>query len=168
MCVLADIPGLNTTRPDERKVPVHAGQSTVKTGDSSDTMSKIDDLRKFTRTHEWVCVDDEGYVRVGISDYAQDSLGDIVYVELPEVGGSLKAGDEAGVIESVKAAAELYSPLAGTVVDTNKALAEAPELVNDDCYGDGWLIKIKPNDNKELEDLLTASDYQKLCDSESS
>jgi glycine cleavage system H protein len=117
-----------------------------------------DDLR-YTRDDEWTRVQDKR-VTVGITDYAQRQLGDIVYVELPEVGRSLEAGEPFGVIESVKAVSDLFAPVTGEVVEVNSALAERPEAVNEDCYGDGWMITIALEDGVEAERLLDAPAYR--------
>ena len=119
----------------------------------------------YAETHEWARVDADGNVLVGISDHAQDQLGDVVYVELPELDRSVGAAEEAGVVESVKAASDLYAPVTGTVVAVNDALEDAPELVNQDPYGDGWLFCIAPADASELENLMDAAAYAELCES---
>lgn len=113
----------------------------------------------YRETHEWVRDEGDGTVTVGITDYAQDSLGDIVYVELPAVGDELEAGQEAGVVESVKAASDVYAPLAGTVVAVNAALEETPEIINASPYGDGWFYRLKVADAAELDELLDADGY---------
>ena len=123
-----------------------------------------DDVR-YAPSHEWARLE-EDEVTVGISDFAQQSLGDVVYVELPEVGDEIDAGSEACVVESVKAAADVYAPVSGTVVAVNDALEEAPELVNQDPYGDGWFFKVAPADVEELDDLLDADGYEQHCESE--
>lgn len=115
---------------------------------------------KYTKDHEWANLEG-GLVIVGITDYAQDSLGDVVYVELPAVGKELAAGKEFGVVESVKSVSSLYSPINGTVVEANSALEGNSALVNKAPYTDGWMIKIKPANPAELNTLLSASDYQK-------
>lgn len=117
-----------------------------------------DDLR-YTETHEWI---DASTGRVGITDYAQDELGDIVYVELPETGNEVDAGGEFGIIESIKAVSDLYIPVTGEVTDTNTEVHDAPELVNEDPYGDGWLIQVEIRDDAELEELLGAEEYLEL------
>lgn len=122
------------------------------------------DLR-YLETHEWARLED-GIVVVGISDHAQDALGDVVYVELPEVDAAIGAGDEVAVVESVKAASDIYAPVAGVIVAVNEALEDAPELVNEAPYGDGWFFKIQPEDASELENLLSAADYQTVCENE--
>ena len=124
-----------------------------------------DDLR-FLDTHEWGRLDADGFVTVGISDHAQHELGDVVFVELPEVDTEVAAGDEVAVVESVKAASDIYSPVSGTVVAINEALEEAPEVVNDSPYGDGWFFKIIPSDIAELSKLLTADEYRQVCETE--
>ncbi|MCY4530830.1 MAG: glycine cleavage system protein GcvH [Gammaproteobacteria bacterium] len=124
-----------------------------------------DDLR-FLDTHEWGRLDADGFVTVGISDHAQHELGDVVFVELPEVDTEVAAGDEVAVVESVKAASDIYSPVSGTVVAINEALEEAPEVVNDSPYGDGWFFKIIPSDIAELSQLLSADEYRQVCETE--
>lgn len=113
----------------------------------------------YRETHEWVRNEGDGTVTVGITDYAQDSLGDIVYVELPAVGDELDTGQEAGVVESVKAASDVYAPVAGTVVAVNEALEESPELINASPYGDGWFYRLRVANADELEELLDADGY---------
>lgn len=129
-------------------------------------MSEIPTELKYLATHEWARLDDDGIVAVGITDHAQHALGDVVYVELPEIGQTLAAGDEAGVVESVKAASDIYAPVGGTVVAVNEALEDGPENVNQDPYGDGWFFKVEPNDASELEDMLDAEAYQEVCEDE--
>lgn len=118
-----------------------------------------EDLR-YSREDEWAR-SEGGHVVVGISDYAQQQLGDIVFVELPEVGAEVSAGDPFGVIESVKTVSDLYAPVSGEIVAVNEDLAEAPESVNEDCYGDGWMIALVPGDAADLESLMDAAVYQK-------
>lgn len=118
---------------------------------------------RFTEEHEWIRVEGETGV-VGITDYAQDQLGDIVFVELPEVGKSFEQGDEAAVIESVKAASELYAPVGGEVTEVNEGLADAPGLVNEDPMGEGWFFKIKIADPAELDDLKEEAAYKEYVD----
>ncbi|RLC89935.1 MAG: glycine cleavage system protein GcvH [Chloroflexi bacterium] len=127
---------------------------------------KIDQNARYTKTHEWARKEDDVFV-IGISDYAQSTLSDIVYVELPEVGDEIIGGDQFGVVESVKAAADVFSPLSGEVVAINEALEDAPEVVNSDAFGDGWLIKIKAGDETEWDTLLTPEDYQQVIETES-
>ncbi len=117
---------------------------------------------RYTSDHEWVREDDDGNVVIGITDHAQTALGDLVFVELPEIDTELAPGDACAVVESVKAASDVYAPLAGKVVEINSALEDSPERVNDDPYGDGWLYRLRPEDPKQLEDLLTADDYERL------
>ncbi len=113
---------------------------------------------KYTEEHEWVLVEDE-LVTVGITDFAQDSLGDIVFVELPEIGTMVVAGKPFGVVESVKAVSDIYAPISGEVVEVNEELPDSPETLNTSPYEDGWMVKIKPSDPSQLEDLLDADDY---------
>jgi len=129
-------------------------------------MSDIPTDGKYAATHEWARLEEDGSVTVGISDFAQNSLGDVVYVELPEEGQEVLSGDEAGVVESVKAASDIYAPLSGTVIAVNEALEDEPEKVNQDPYRDGWFFKITPNDEADLTDLLDAEAYQEVCDAE--
>src|SRR5210317_507041 len=119
-------------------------------------MSDIPADLKYIASHEWVRVEGDGTVTVGVTDHAQDALGDVVYVELPEVDVVLSAGDEAGVVESVKAASDIYTPLSGTVIAVNSTLEDAPEQVNSDPYGEGWFFKLRLADAGELEELLDA------------
>ena len=120
---------------------------------------------RYLKSHEWVKQEGDVVV-VGISDHAQEALGDVVYVELPEVDAECQAGDEIAVVESVKAASDIYAPVAGTVVEVNLKLEDSPELVNEAPYADGWFFKIKVSGPAAVEGLLTASQYQALCDSE--
>ena len=116
---------------------------------------------RYTETHEWVRVGDNVAV-VGLTDHAQSELGDIVYLELPPAGTEVTAGGEFGVVESVKAASDLYAPLAGKVVGVNDAATEDPALVNKDCYGEGWLVKVELKDPSEVENLKTAAEYKEF------
>lgn len=118
---------------------------------------------RYTKEHEWALLED-GKIRVGITDYAQEKLHEIVMVELPSVGTKVKAGDVFGTVDSVKATSDLFSPISGEVIEINTGLDEAPEKVNNDPYGEGWMIILKLNDNKEIEGLMTATDYEKLID----
>ena len=129
-------------------------------------MSQTPSDLKYASSHEWVRLEEDGAVTIGISDYAQQSLGDVVYVGLPELGASLDAGDEAGVVESVKAASDIYAPVSGEVIAVNEALADTPEVVNTDPYDDGWFYKLQPADTAELEQLLSAEDYSAHCEEE--
>ena len=129
-------------------------------------MSDIPSDLKYAATHEWARLEEDGTVTVGISDHAQDALGDVVYVELPELEQVIAAGDEAGVVESVKAASDVYAPISGTICAINEALEDAPETVNSDAYTDGWFFKMQPADVGELEELLDAEGYGEVCDAE--
>ena len=120
---------------------------------------------KYTDTHEWARKEIDGSVSVGITHHAQDLLGDLVYVENPEVGREVKKGEECGVVESVKAASDIYSPLTGKIVAINEELADAPEKINEGAY-DAWMFRLQPADPGELETLLDASGYQQLVESE--
>ena len=130
-------------------------------------MSQTPSELKYAASHEWARLEEDGSVTVGITDHAQDALGDVVFVELPDVGDSLAAGDEAGVVESVKAASDIYAPVAGEVIAVNEKLEDEPETVNADPYNDGWFYKLQPGDTSELEALLSAEDYQAQCAEES-
>jgi glycine cleavage system H protein len=120
-------------------------------------MSNVPADLKYTRSHEWLRAQADGTFEMGISDHAQHALGDLVFVELPEVGRTLAAGEACAVVESVKAASDVYAPIAGTVVAVNEALASAPELINQDAYGGGWLLRIKPSG--PTDGLLDAAAY---------
>jgi glycine cleavage system H protein len=125
-------------------------------------MSNIPANLKYLDSHEWARVESDGTVTIGISDHAQGALGDLVFVEVPEVGKSLSKGGAAAVVESVKAASDVYSPLSGEVVAANDSLGSSPELVNSDPYGAGWLFKLKPSNTAELQQLLDAKAYEKV------
>ena len=125
-------------------------------------MSNIPPDLRYAKSHEWVKPGSDGTVTIGITDFAQDSLGDITYVQLPKVGANLRAGETFGVVESVKAASDVYAPLAGSVVAVNAALATAPETLNRSPYGEGWMLKLKPTDPAALNALLDAASYGKL------
>jgi glycine cleavage system H protein len=129
-------------------------------------MSEMPPELKYAASHEWVLDEGDGTVTVGITDHAQDSLGDVVYVELPEVGDSLHAGDEAGVVESVKAASDIYAPLSGTVVAINEELEDNPGVINSSPYGDGWFYKLEVSDRSEFDRLLSADDYRESLEDE--
>ena len=120
----------------------------------------------YAKTHEWVRREEDGTVTVGITEHAQDALGDVVYIETPEVGDSIAAGDQAGVVESVKAASDIYAPVTGEVIATNEALEDAPETVNADAFNDGWFFKLQPEDMGELDALMSAEEYEQFCDEE--
>jgi glycine cleavage system H protein len=128
-------------------------------------MSSIPNNLKYLDSHEWARVESDGTVTIGISDHAQGALGDLVFVEVPEVGRALKKGGAAAVVESVKAASDVYSPVTGEVIANNSdALSATPELVNSDPYGQGWLFKVKPSDSGELASLLDAKAYEKVVE----
>lgn len=129
-------------------------------------MSEIPGDLKFLKSHEWARVESNGRVTVGISDHAQGLLGDLVYVELPEVGQEVKAGEQAAVVESVKAASDVYSPITGTVVEVNSALSDKPETINEDAYGDGWIYVVEVAGLDEVNDLLGPDDYAELLENE--
>lgn len=122
-------------------------------------MSNIPADLRFAESHEWARLEADGSITVGISDHAQEALGDVVFVELPEVGTVFKAADTAGVVESVKAASDIYSPVSGEVIAVNEGLADAPEGLNDDSYAN-WIFKLKPSNTAELEKLLDAAGYK--------
>ena len=123
-------------------------------------MSDVPGDLKYTKSHEWVREEEDGTVVVGITDHAQSALGDLVFVEPPEAGTEVAAGDACAVVESVKAASDVYSPVSGEVVEANDALADSPELVNQDPYGDGWIMRIQVSDASELGELLDAEAYE--------
>jgi glycine cleavage system H protein len=127
-------------------------------------MSEFPVELKYASSHEWARLEEDGMVTVGISDHAQDLLGDVVYVEHPEIGQEVVAQEEAGVVESVKAASDIYAPISGTITAVNEALEETPEIVNQDPYGDGWFFKVEPSDIAELADLLDAEAYAETCE----
>lgn len=122
-------------------------------------MSNIPEDLKYASSHEWVRVDEDGVATIGISDHAQSALGDIVFVELPEVGTTVNAKEEVAVVESVKAASDIYSPVSGEIVAVNEALVDAPETVNSAPYDDGWFFKVEISDQAELEELMDAEAY---------
>lgn len=129
-------------------------------------MSEIPSELKYARTHEWARLEEDGTVTVGITDHAQDALGDVVFVEQPEVGDQVATQEEAGVVESVKAASDIYAPVGGKVIAVNDTLEDAPENVNEDPYGDGWFFKIEPDDTAELDELMDAEGYGEMLESE--
>jgi len=126
-------------------------------------MSDIPAELKYAATHEWARLEEDGTVTVGISDHAQSALGDVVYIEAPEMGLTVAAQDEAGVVESVKAASDIYAPVGDTVCAVNEALTDSPEIVNQDPYGDGWFFKLTPTDPADLDELLDADGYAEVC-----
>jgi glycine cleavage system H protein len=129
-------------------------------------MSEIPGDLKFLKSHEWARVEGDGKVTIGISDHAQGLLGDLVYVELPNVGDRVEAGNACAVVESVKAASDVYAPVSGTVRDVNSALADKPETINEDAYGDGWLFVVEADEPDQLNDLLGPDDYAELLEEE--
>ncbi len=129
-------------------------------------MSEIPGDLKFLKSHEWARVEGDGRVTVGISDHAQGLLGDLVYVELPEIGADAKAGEAIAVVESVKAASDVYSPVSGKVVEVNSSLSDKPETINEDAYGEGWLYVLEDVDSEELKDLLGPDDYAEVLDND--
>lgn len=129
-------------------------------------MSEIPGDLKFNKSHEWARVEDDGNVRVGISDHAQRALGDLVYVELPEVGASIQAGHGVAVVESVKAASDIYSPISGEVLAVNELLNDSPETINEDAYESGWIFLVKPSNKAELDELLDADAYAEVIEND--
>lgn len=129
-------------------------------------MSEIPNELSYTKTHEWIGNDGDGTITVGITEYAQGSLGDLVFVELPEVGDKFGPGDAVAVVESVKAASDIYAPLAGEIVEINEELADSPERVNEDPFGEGWLFKMTINDTEQLSGLLDADAYGEIVEAE--
>jgi len=127
-------------------------------------MSEVPGDLKYTKSHEWVRLEDDGTLTVGITDHAQAALGDLVFVDSPEVGAALSSGDACAVVESVKAASDVYSPVAGEVIEANEQLAESPELVNQEPYAGGWLMKLKPTDVSVLDTLMDAGTYEATLD----
>ena len=123
-------------------------------------MSEVPDNLSYTKEHEWLSLDNEGNVKVGITDHAQDSLSDVVFVELPEIGSSFSKGDSMAVAESVKAASDIYAPVSGKIISVNTKLEESPELINESPYDFGWMATIEPTE--ELEDLLNSDSYREL------
>lgn len=130
-------------------------------------MSEIPGDLKFLKSHEWARIEDGGQVTVGISEHAQSLLGDLVYVELPAVGDAVTVGAAAAVVESVKAASDVYSPVTGTVTAVNEALSDKPETINEDAYGEGWMFTVKIDDAEQLNELLSPDEYAALIEEES-
>ena len=120
----------------------------------------------YTREHEWLRREEDGSVTIGITDHAQEALGDLVYVELPEVGQDLDSGGDMAVVESVKAASDVYAPISGAVVAVNEELGDDPEKINTDPYGDGWIVRMQPSEEIDESTLLAPNDYQTLLDEE--
>ena len=129
-------------------------------------MSEIPTELYYATSHEWARIEDDGTIAIGITDFAQEQLGDIVYVELPEIGEETTRGDEVAVVESVKAASDIYSPVSGEIVSINDQLEDQPELVNGSPYEDGWFFSVRPSDEGELENMLRADDYKAICEAE--
>jgi glycine cleavage system H protein len=129
-------------------------------------MSNVPNDLKYAKTHEWVRDEEDGTVVIGITDHAQELLGDLVFVELPEVGDTVDAGAECAVVESVKAASDVYSPVSGEVIAINETLVDTPETVNQDAFGDGWLFQVRLSAPAELDDLLDADAYSDVIESE--
>jgi glycine cleavage system H protein len=129
-------------------------------------MSEIRKELKYLSSHEWARVEEDGTVTIGITDHAQEALGDVVYVEVPEVGSTVTAGEEAGVVESVKAASDIYSLVTGEVIEVNEQLQDAPETVNASPYDDGWFFRVRPDDIAELDNALDADDYRSVVEDE--
>jgi glycine cleavage system H protein len=127
-------------------------------------VSDFPDELKYAPTHEWIRVEEDGSVTVGITDHAQELLGDIVFIELPEEGANVTAKNEMSVVESVKAASDIYAPISGEVIAVNDDLNDAPETVNSDPYGEGWICRILPSNLQELEELLDAETYAGMCE----
>lgn len=127
-------------------------------------MSEIPGDLKFLKSHEWARVEGDGKITVGISDHAQGLLGDLVYVELPNVGDRVEAGNACAVVESVKAASDVYAPISGSVVAVNTALTDKPETINEDAYGEGWLFVVEAEDTDQLNDLIDPDDYAELLE----
>lgn len=127
-------------------------------------MSNTPSELKYASSHEWARLEADGTVTVGITDHAQEALGDVVFVELPEVGAELAAAQEAGVVESVKAASDIYAPVSGEVIAINEKLEETPEIINESPYDDGWFFKLQPSETGELDNLLDAEAYSAECE----
>ena len=127
-------------------------------------MSDIPGDLKFLSSHEWARINDDGTVTIGISDHAQSQLGDIVYVELPEVGKEVEFEGDTAIVESVKAASDVYSPISGEIVETNDAIEQEPEIVNQSPFEEGWFFKIRPHNIEEFSELLSPEEYSEICD----
>ena len=127
-------------------------------------MNEIPGDLKFKTSHDWVRVEQDGTVTVGISDHAQDLLGDIVFVELPDIGTQMNAEDEVAIVESVKAASDVYSPVSGEIIEVNELLLDNPETVNESPYSDGWFYKIQPDDLAEINEFLSPEEYSEVCE----
>ena len=129
-------------------------------------MSEIPSELRYTKSHEWVRVLDDGHVEVGITDHAQGQMGDMVFVELPEVGSTIASGDDCAVVESVKAASDVYAPVSGEIVEVNGTLSDSPDAVNREPYGDGWIFRVRPSDAGEIDELLDAEAYAEILEEE--
>ena len=129
-------------------------------------MNEIPGDLRFLKSHEWARVEDDGNVTVGISDHAQSQLGDLVYVELPAVGDAVEAGNGCAVVESVKAASDVYAPISGKVIRVNDALTDKPEIINEDAYGEGWIFTVELEEPEQLNELLAPDDYAELLEDE--
>ena len=129
-------------------------------------MNEIPGDLKFLKSHEWARVEDNGQVTVGISDHAQGLLGDLVYVELPSVGDEVQAGNACAVVESVKAASDVYAPISGKVTAVNSALSDKPETINEDAFGEGWVFVVQPDNLEQLNELLSPDEYAELLEEE--
>ena len=127
-------------------------------------MNEIPGDLKFRPSHEWVRIEQDGTVTVGISDHAQDLLGDIVFVELPDIGAQMNAEDEEAIVESVKAASDVYSPISGEIIEVNELLLDNPETINESPYSDGWFYKIQPDNLDEINELLSPQEYGEVCE----
>jgi glycine cleavage system H protein len=130
-------------------------------------MSEVPSELRYTKSHEWIRSMDDGHIEVGITDHAQEMLGDMVFIELPEVGSTVSAGDDCAVVESVKAASDIYAPVSGEIVEVNSLLEDSPEMVNTGAYGDGWLFRMQPDDAGDLGELLDTEAYLELIEAES-
>ncbi|MEE8157050.1 MAG: glycine cleavage system protein GcvH [Gammaproteobacteria bacterium] len=131
-------------------------------------MANIPTELRYAKTHEWARLEDDGTVVVGISDHAQSALGDLVFVEVPEAGTEVASGDACAIVESVKAASDVYSPIAGEIIAANEALGDAPEMINQDPYGDGWIMRMKPADAGEIGEMMDAEAYEAFLEEEES
>ena len=127
-------------------------------------MSQSPQELRYVSSHEWVRLEDDGTATIGITDHPQEALGDVVFVELPEVGAQLGAGDEAGVVESVKAASDIYAPIGGEIIAINENLEDSPEVINADPYGDGWFFRMRLDDVADLDELMSAEQYDASCE----
>lgn len=128
-------------------------------------MSDIPGELKYTKSHEWIRINDDGSVTVGITDHAQDLMGDMVYIELPEVGDDLETGKECAVVESVKAASDIYAPIGGEIVEVNESITDSPEIINQEPYEGGWMFRLQLGESQDLESLLDAKAYEDIIDS---